>query len=864
MTKEKRMTEYSRPSQTPLDVVMAWIDADQAIPLEFLAEGELLESARRIAHRLAVEQHALEEGLSDSAAEVSNPALPTIAGFEADRYVGAGSMGQVFHAWQESPRREVAIKIVHAASSIPHLQNRLKREAETLAQLNHPGVACPYSVGLSTDGRFYLSMEWIGGDSITDYCRSNAIDIIDRVRFLVQFLDALAAAHQAFVVHRDLKPSNVLIRRDGVVKLIDFGLAKAVDEAKLRGAALTTSHARVGTVPYMSPEQVTGDFIAVTSDVYSAGILAFEVLTGQLPYESKVTLFNAETVITQSPIRRMRSIVPTPAPLQWVIERALERKRADRYQSANAFADDLRRWLAGEAVLAGDHPWHYRAGKWARRHQNSLVTAGLLVITCVVALLGTVKYIVDLRAEQRQTATEAARARTAKTEAEHARDAARQEQLQAERARSHAREAFTQLSHATIAFPSLISQANAIQDRRGGPPLVDALVAAIDEQMKTFPMDPDIEGANRALAGEALRAIGRNEDALRQLDHAISLLSSSLGNSSTVTIAAEHSRLLCLLAAGRCAEVVELSRDLHERSLQISASAWPDMPIAILLIKADAQQRLERFDAALQTLEQLRKQVINELGADSDDSIIVGAQIGKVYLKMNRLQEAVTLLCASHDACQRRRGADSYITHATGVDYAEALMAAGNDARALPLLTAALPALSAQLGAAHPNCLRCAELLMQGLRAHAAGADSAEILCRLSEQANRSALSGSREAFRIHLLAAEACDAADRQQDAINASTLAMQLLSTAIENPKEQAGYWESHAALLRKAGRVAEAVPWRLRTLKIFREDGTALTRDHPLVADTIAMLHAAGMEKQAAELREGRIPTTGPTAP
>jgi tetratricopeptide (TPR) repeat protein/predicted Ser/Thr protein kinase len=333
----------------------------------------------------------------------------TIAEYTLDHIIGEGGMGAVYLAHQKNPQREVALKIIRPGLATKSILRRFELEAQLLGRLQHPGIAQIYEAGTFDTARGptpFFAMELIRGEPLDRYSETNALGIRARLALFVHIAEAVHHAHTKGIIHRDLKPGNILVTDDGQPKILDFGVARATD-ADVQTATMQTDVGQlVGTVPYMSPEQVAADPTAIDlrSDVYALGILLYELLAGRLPYDLRQrVLHEAVRIIREddpaplsSADRSLRGDVET------IVAKALEKDPERRYQSASELAEDVQRFLEDKPIVARPPSTIYQLKKFARRNK-ALVTGVAAVFFVLIAgvVASTAQAVRATAAEQR-------------------------------------------------------------------------------------------------------------------------------------------------------------------------------------------------------------------------------------------------------------------------------------------------------------------------------------------------------------------------------------------------------------------------------------------------------------------------------
>ncbi|HWZ82511.1 MAG TPA: serine/threonine-protein kinase [Terriglobales bacterium] len=363
--------------------------------------------------------------LKAAAAESTTRAGRRIGVYQIVEEIGHGGMGDVYRAIRADGQytKEVAVKLVRGGFDSAAVQERFRNERQILASLDHPNIARLLDGGSTDDGVPYLVMELIEGTRIDSYCDEHKLSITDRLRLFRSVCAAVQFAHQRLVIHRDIKPGNILVTQEGAPKLLDFGIAKILDPAASGDETVTI--ARALTPEYASPEQIRGEPITTASDVYSLGVVLYQLLTGRSPYpgETRTSLEIARAVCDTDPGRpstavlkpqtirtgeHVEQIAPdlisssregTPAKLQRrlagdldnIVLMALRKEPNRRYPSAEQFSEDIRRHLEALPVTATKGSWKYRAGKFGLRHKASVAASAVVVLALVAGVGATVR-----------------------------------------------------------------------------------------------------------------------------------------------------------------------------------------------------------------------------------------------------------------------------------------------------------------------------------------------------------------------------------------------------------------------------------------------------------------------------------------
>ena len=376
------------------------LDLDPAARERWLAalEGEDAALAPRLRDLLS--RHAAQETnlISPSPWLAASAALApgeTVGPYRLLRELGSGGMGSVWLAERSDGqlKRSVALKLPHV-SWTPGIAERFAREREILAALEHPHIARLYDAGADALGRPYMALEYVEGRPIDEHCRTLVSSVAERLALLLQAAEAVTFAHTRLVVHRDLKPGNILVTPQGQVRLLDFGIAKLMEGDLAHETALTRMSGRALSRNYASPEQIRGDAIGTASDVYSLGVVAFELLAGAPPYRlDNASPAALEAAIVSTDVPLASAVAREPAAkaqlrgdLDAILNKALKKEPAERYVTVDALAQDWRRHLQGERVLARHDTLAYRASRFARRYRVYLAVGAATLFVLGLAL----------------------------------------------------------------------------------------------------------------------------------------------------------------------------------------------------------------------------------------------------------------------------------------------------------------------------------------------------------------------------------------------------------------------------------------------------------------------------------------------
>jgi non-specific serine/threonine protein kinase/serine/threonine-protein kinase len=619
-------------------------------------------------------------------------ALPQIANYQILQLVGQGAMGEVYQAEQREPvRRQVALKVIKAGMDSAQVVARFESERQALALMNHPNIARVFDAGVTDSGRPYFAMEYVKGVPVSDYCHRNDLDVPRRLVLFMQICDGVQHAHQKGVIHRDIKPSNVLVRIQDdkpVPVIIDFGLAKATAQPLSDRPMHTELGQVIGTPEYMSPEQaeMSGLDVDTRTDVYSLGALLYELLAGELPFESKTlrsrSIDEIRKVIREDdpvrPSERARARGPgflalsreLAGDLDWITMKALEKDRTRRYASPNELAQDIARHLNDHPVVAGPPSRAYRMGKFLKRHKVGVAAGGVVLLALFLGLLGTAFGLV--RAQQ--------------AEARERQKAATAERVTALLVR------LFEVSDPGEARGNTIT-AREILDRAA-----DRLTGDLNEQ-------PEVRAALMASVGRVYQSLGLHDQAKPLLDDALATRRRLLGPEhpdtlTSITALGDH-----YYNVGQLEEAESHYREALERSRRALGDEHPATLLAINNVGKllQAQGRLEEAERLTREALEVRLRV---RGRDHEETLVSLNDMGAVLQDLGRLDEAEVYYRDALEGHRRAHGDDHPETLVALSNLGFLYQAKGELEKAEPYTRKALEGQRRVLGNDHPSTLK--------------------------------------------------------------------------------------------------------------------------------------------------------------
>lgn len=644
---------------------------------------------------------------------------PSVIGrYRILQLLGEGGMGAVYEAEQDIPQRTVALKVIRVGYADTQMLRRFETETQALGRLQHPGIAQIYDAGTAETpyGRQpYIAMELVRGRTLLAWCDEHQLNRRQRLELMAKICDAVQHAHQRGLIHRDLKPANILVADDGQPKILDFGIARLTD-SDTQATRQTSMGQIIGTLAYMSPEQVTGDpdELDTRSDVYTLGVILYEMLTGKPPYEiGKQIHETVQTIREKEPVALRAIDRSFRGDVETIVAKALEKDKTRRYGSAAELAADIRHYLHDEPIVARPASATYQIQKFARRHK---ALVGGIAAVFAVLVLGVVA-----------STWEAVQARRASAVAQAVND-------------------FLQ--------KDLLGQASSYNQAKPDPNITvrTVLDRAAQNIGNRFGQQPEVEAAIRETIGDAYIGLGLYPDARQQLEPALELDRHSVGpeNAKTLQVLTKlgysfgldekypESEKLLLQATSLDRRV--LGEDNRQTLTALDRLAWLYFSEGkyaksetILRPVADADQRLFGPDdndtlTALSGLaldygedgkyadaEKIHRQLIDidrrRLGPDNPKTIIEMGNLAMVYNNLGKYADAESL---DQDALERARrilGPNNRTTLSDLYELAATMMNEGKFSQVEPLLGQVIEANRRAVGPDAPSTIQAMNML---------------------------------------------------------------------------------------------------------------------------------------------------------
>jgi tetratricopeptide (TPR) repeat protein len=603
------------------------------------------------------------------------PATGSIIGrYRILRVAGEGGMGTVYEAEQDHPRRIVALKIIRPGLTGAELIRRFDLESQALGRLQHPGIAQIYEAG-ATDSGFgpqpYFAMEFIRGEDLRTHADRNRLNTRQRLELTIKICEAVQHAHQHGIIHRDLKPMNILVDEAGQPKILDFGVARLTDsDAQI--TRQTDVGQLVGTLAYMSPEQVLADPLGVDtrSDVYSLGVILFELLSGKMPYTLSRKLHEAVQAIREEDPTSLSSINRDyRGDIETIVTRALEKDKSRRYPSAAALAADIQRHLRDEPIAARPASAVYQLQKFARRHRTLVAGFAAVFVALLAGVVVSTQQAIRARNAERAAVRQRDRASAAERDATMERDRARTAEASAQQQRNAAvnekqradTEAATARAVTDFLQNDLLGQAGARAQARPGikpdPDLkvrtaLDRAAARISGQ---FDKQPLVEASIRQTMGRAYQDLGLFAEAQKHFDWAVALRRQALGANAPQTLDSMGSLADVFHFQGQYDHAAQLFQKTLDAQRRVLGERHPDTletlnNLAVVYLAQSKHQEAERL---FRRVFELRRQV---LGRESPATLQTMNDLAFLCETTGKYGEAESLYLKALEIFRRIRG----------------------------------------------------------------------------------------------------------------------------------------------------------------------------------------------------------------
>jgi len=800
------------------------------------------------------------------------------------RVLGEGGMGTVYEAEQEHPKRTVALKVIRAGLLSPQLLRRFEHESQVLARLQHPGIAQVYEAGTVTDEHGqavpFFAMEFIRGTTLTKFVAARNLSTKERLELVARICDAVDHAHQKGVIHRDLKPANILVDESGQPKILDFGVARAIDGDVQQTTLHTDIGQLIGTVPYMSPEQVSGDPTALDtrSDVYALGVIAYQVLAGRLPLDlSKRLIHDAIRIIREEEPSRLSSVDRTlRGDVETIVAKAMEKEKTRRYPSAEAMASDIRRYLVDEPITARPASAWYQTSKFARR--NKVLVGGIFAV--LITLVVGIAVATDLYLRERSAS---AREREARVAAE------------------------TQEKHASAASSFLLSLFDGIDpgvaqgadtrllqrilsDARGrlstelaGQPEVEAQIhktlgssymqltlfddaelelrRARDLWSETFgPDDRRTLDATSALSG-LLRRRGELELAEREQRAMLERQEKLFGANDRDTLSTKSSLGDTLMRQGRFKESEALLRETLAQQEKVLPTDDPEV-LSTRVALSEALSFQSKDEEAFQLTEQVYLARRAKLGDDHPETIIALGTMASALREVKRYEEAEAADREALERSQRVFGPDNQQTFSLLNNLSITLEAEGESGEAEEMLRECLERRQRVLGPEHAETLNTINNLGEFLRQHGKVAEAEPLILGGLATMRRVLGPNHRETMRARSNAAMLLAGQHRQREAAELfGEIAARDREILSEDDPARSQDLYNWAATLQNAGDNEASEPVLRELIELVEKNQLESERFVPAARNSLAKVldargeHAAADELFRAALAERR---------
>ncbi len=668
--------------------------------------------------------------ISRQLSEAGSSSLPQRIGrYRIIREIGRGGMGVVYEAEQDDPARRVALKVIRDAAVSEETRRRFRREVQLLGQLQHPCVASVFEAGTEQVGNDvvpFFAMEYVEGDPLDTHIRDRHLDRREILLLFERLCDGVQHAHMKGVIHRDLKPSNILVREDGTTisssasgevsdrvgqpNILDFGVARFADPETHDGTLHTHSGQLVGTLEYMSPEQLSGDPSAIDTrcDVYAIGVMLYRALSGEKPFDlSGKPVAQAARILQETEPTSLSSVDPSlRGDLEIIVGKALEKDPERRYPSASALAEDLRRFRTDAPIAARPSSAAYQLAKFAARNKTLVGGVAATIVVLVVGVVGTsiglaaahrTNQSLTERNEQLQELTAFQAERFSDLSLQGVGSSIRSSILSSAREEERAalQEALAPVNFTTVALESL--EASVFDDD-------------VEDIERQFQDQPLVRARLLHSLAMTLNTVGLDDLALEAARSAHDAQSAAGGPIDEEAVRIEAFIGVPLIETGRLEDAERHYRyvqqvanrelgPLHEVSLEISTQL------------GQALYSLGRYDEGIELMEPVVADLESTLGPDHAATLRAKAALGAILSEVGRAEDALAFQEAALEARVRTLGDSAVPTIVTKINVSEILSDLGRNERAELLAREARDTARSVYGENHPETLRATQML---------------------------------------------------------------------------------------------------------------------------------------------------------
>jgi eukaryotic-like serine/threonine-protein kinase len=616
-------------------------------------------------------------GTGDGDADPTQHHPETIGRYRILHLLGQGGMGSVYLAEQENPHRVVALKVIRPGFATTQILRRFEQESKALGRLHHPGIAQIYEAGTADSGlgpQPYFAMEFIAGQPLIEFAEQLHLNGRARLELIAKVCDAVNHAHQRGIIHRDLKPGNILVDETGQPKILDFGVARVTD-SDVEVTRQTDIGQLIGTLNYMSPEQVLADPLEldVRSDVYALGVIAYELLTGKMPYDTtRKALHEVVRVIREedpAPISSVNRMYR--GDVQTIVTKALEKDKTRRYASPAEMADDIRRYLADQPIVAHAPSTSYQLRKFARRHRAFVAgTAAVFLVLIAGVIVST---------------WQAVRAR---------------------RAEASARAVSDFLQNDLLAQASVANESGPATNPDPDLKVRTALDRAATRITGRFDKHPEVEAAIRDTIGQTYLDLGIYPEARKQLELALALHQRVDGPDNPKTLNTTIRLGSVAEREGKYAEAETLETTTAEAMRRVLGPDHPDTlkAMAVLGNIYLAQAKYPQAEAVFSRNLEIERRV---LGPEDPQTLRGMNNLGLVYLYVGKYTLAEPLYNQLTEIDRRVLGPEHPATLSALLSLATLYQSQGKYVQAVDLFSQVLEVYRRISGPEHPDTLLC-------------------------------------------------------------------------------------------------------------------------------------------------------------